>query len=372
MHIFPIVASLVPFALASIPFRHAALHSSAIQRRQTNTYPQSFTPSTTTTPIPPPASTPTSQTASTPTPRLIGLNIVNQSPTGGWKTPADWDKAFTNVVNNPNNNAFNQTGPKFNAVRLYSTSEGPNPDNTTAHLSNALPMARKHNLQIHAGVWSGGDTHTARFATELAALDAALASFGCANIAAVSVGSEDLYRNESTAVTGMAREPLVDVMLLVDQVQRVMEVLDRHGCCDVRVTHADTFGEWLRVDVTEPLVRQVDFVTVNVFPYWEGVAVEDAGAVFWQHLGDVRAMAARYGKEVWVGESGWPVSGDDRGAASPGTSQLQRYWSDVGCALFDHQDLNAFWYAEWDEGSAPPSFGLLDTEGHPVIDLVCP
>jgi exo-beta-1,3-glucanase (GH17 family) len=233
-------------------------------------------------------------------PHYNGLNVVNQSPDnpGKFKNATEWLNAFGNIKALPGN---------WSAIRLYSTTDGDDTDPLQRHLELALPAAKEHDLYIHAGVWSGGDDNTRRFQIEKVALDRALQINGCGNIIAISVGNEDLYMNRSKEETGMVRVPLMSVNLLIDQVNEISALLDSHGCCHVPVTHTDTYGDWTKPEAVA-LVQAVDFLTVNIFPYWGGVSIDNANATLWEQMDITRDYAAKFGKEVWLGENGWPYN----------------------------------------------------------------
>ena len=74
----------------------------------------------------------------------------------------------------------------------------------------------------------------------------------------------------------------------------------------VPVTYADVWEFWLRYREMAP---DVDFITVHMLPYWEDVPprAEEAAA----HVDNIRMQvaAAFPGKEILIGEAGWPSQG---------------------------------------------------------------
>ena len=89
------------------------------------------------------------------------------------------------------------------------------------------------------------------------------------------------------------------------------EVRQRSG---LPVTYADVWEFWLRAPELAPAV---DFVTIHILPYWEDEPVTAADAV--QHVREVRKKVADSfaGKEIWIGEVGWPSEGRMRDGALP-------------------------------------------------------
>lgn len=127
---------------------------------------------------------------------------------------------------------------------MYSTTDGP-----VTHLLNAMPAARRHNLSILVGVWSSGD---GRFEVEKQALEDVIRRHDCDNIAAISVGNEDL--NQVNLVNASASDAEKDsqkqgiAMALVDQISEIRNMTRSLGCCNVPVTHTDTWDEFTNIE----------------------------------------------------------------------------------------------------------------------------
>ncbi len=80
------------------------------------------------------------------------------------------------------------------------------------------------------------------------------------------------------------------------------------------MTYADVWEFWLKAP---EIASSVDFVTIHILPYWEDdpVAAKDAVA----HVREIRAkLKAKFaGKEILIGEVGWPSEGRMRAGALP-------------------------------------------------------
>jgi glucan 1,3-beta-glucosidase len=89
----------------------------------------------------------------------------------------------------------------------------------------------------------------------------------------------------------------------------------------VPVTYADVWEFWVR---NPALADVADFVTIHILPYWEDfpIAAENAAA----HVDAIRrrVAAAFPGKEVLIGEVGWPSAGRMREGALPSPSNQAR------------------------------------------------
>jgi glucan 1,3-beta-glucosidase len=82
----------------------------------------------------------------------------------------------------------------------------------------------------------------------------------------------------------------------------------------VPVTYADVWEFWLR---NRALAADVDFVTVHILPYWEDFPIPAREAL--PHIDAIRRQvaAAFPGKDILIGEVGWPSAGRMREGAEP-------------------------------------------------------
>jgi len=169
-------------------------------------------------------------------------------------------------------------------VRTYSVDFG---------LDQIAPIAKRHGMKVLQGLWLSNRPELSRKQVETAI---ALANRFPDVIAAVIVGNEVLLRGEMAA-PGLVRT--------------IREVKAR---VPVPVTYADVWEFWLR---HRDVAAAVDFVTIHILPYWEDFPIPARNAA--AHVDAIRArMAAAFpGKEVFVGEFGWPNAGRMREGALP-------------------------------------------------------
>ncbi|KAI8716243.1 Glycoside hydrolase family 17 [Fusarium sp. LHS14.1] len=142
-----------------------------------------------------------------------GFSLGANRPDGACKYTADWKKDFQTIK------GWNKG---FNAVRLYACSDC----NT---LGKAVPAAKATGIKILVGVWATDDAH---FGREKAALLSAIKAHGTDWIAAISVGSEDLYRKDITPQK--LAQQIYDVRGMVRQFNK-----------NLRVGHTDTWTAWV-------------------------------------------------------------------------------------------------------------------------------
>jgi exo-beta-1,3-glucanase (GH17 family) len=178
-----------------------------------------------------------------------------------------------------------------NCVRIYSVDDG---------AAEVLDSARRHGLKVLDGVWlsNKADKNRRQIATTVA-----LAKQYADVISAIIVGNEVLLRGEM---------PVAQLIAAIREVKaQVPEP----------VTYADVWEFWLRY---REVANAVDFITIHMLPYWEDfpIAAEHAAA----HVKEIRDRVAGAfpGKEIMIGELGWPSGGRMREAARPSPSEQAR------------------------------------------------
>ncbi|MHC5012678.1 MAG: glycosyl hydrolase family 17 protein, partial [Planctomycetota bacterium] len=92
------------------------------------------------------------------------------------------------------------------------------------------------------------------------------------------------------------------------------------------------------------LIAELDFLMVNLHPYWAGVPVEDAAE--WTCAAWLEIAQVRYpGLKVIVGETGWPTAGR-RAEANP--ENRRRFLEDFGRLALE-RNVPYFWFEACDE-----------------------
>jgi len=269
---------------------------------------------------------------------IKGFNIGANNEDGSCKTVAQWENAFRKLKNLPHH---------YRQVRLYASSDC----NT---LANAVPAAQKTGTKLLVGVWAQDDAH---YAAEKAALTAAIQQHGHKWILAVSVGSEDLYRNDNPPAR------------LAGQIREVRQMVRKMGV-KKPVMHVDTWTAWVNPANNE-VIKACDVIGMNGFPYWQGSTADQAEEVFFKSLTDTRNAVHSVGgkKAVWVTETSQPTKGADFGASHPSISSARRYFKEVACRLY-RENVPTFWYS-YQDYNASPSFGLFGRNGKPLYKTTC-
>jgi glucan 1,3-beta-glucosidase len=130
----------------------------------------------------------------------------------------------------------------------------------------------------------------------------------------------------------------------------------------VPVTYADVWEYWLRHREIQDVV---DFVTIHILPYWDNVPVRAQDAAADVATIHKRLALAFPGKEVMIGETGWPSMGRMRAGALPSRINQARVISDIlDVAKRDKFRVNlieafdATWKRYW-EGTVGGNWGLF-------------
>lgn len=164
-------------------------------------------------------------------------------------------------------------------------------------------------------------------------------------IIALVVGNETLLRKDITAS---------DLAATIRSVKAQVTV---------PVTYADVWEFWLS---NRELYDAVDFVTVHILPYWENIPIRAEAAA--THVDVIRREIASAfpGKEILIGEIGWPSAGRMRESALPSPVNQARVVSEIlDLARRENFRVNLFeaydesWKREI-EGTVGGSWGLFD------------
>jgi exo-beta-1,3-glucanase (GH17 family) len=218
-------------------------------------------------------------------------------------------------------------------IRTYSVENG---------LDKVPELASRVGLKVILGIWLGRDRlKNARLVDTAVALAHDYPDV----VTSVMVGSEVLLRGEMTA----------------DELRQTIRAAKAR--LKVPVSYADSWDYWLRYP---ELGDDVDFVTVHMLPYWEDVPVraEDAAA----HVEAMRQRVAQAfpGKEVLIGEVGWPSRGRMRDVALPSRINQARFISDMlvrarqgGYRFNLFEAYDEPWKRQW-EGTVGAYWGLFD------------
>jgi exo-beta-1,3-glucanase (GH17 family) len=181
-------------------------------------------------------------------------------------------------------------------VRTYSIENG---------LDQVPELAAKVGLKVIQGIWlsSNRQKNAVQVATGIR-----LAKEFPKTITALVVGNEVLLRGEMTQS---------DLAATIRAVKAQVPV---------PVTYADVWEFWLRY---REIYDAVDFITIHILPYWEDFPVRAKYAAAHVQAIRHRMEVAFPGKEILIGETGWPSMGRMRAAALPSRTNQARVVSEI-------------------------------------------
>lgn len=189
--------------------------------------------------------------------------------------------------------------------------------------------AHEAGLTCMAGAWL--DTDQATNDEEVDRL-IAIGKAGYAEV--LCVGGEVLLRGDLTEAE------------LIEHIRRVKREVP-----GVPVTTND--GWWSLVQHPD-VVAECDFVCANFYPFWGEVEI---GAALQSLEGTYDATVATFpGKEIVIGETGWPSAGDDLGQAEP-TAENQALYLSQFIAWAEARNVRYYFFEAFDEAwkTAEPS-----------------
>ena len=191
-------------------------------------------------------------------------------------------------------------------------------------------------------------------------------------VAGIAVGSEDLYRVSPTGVendSGAGASP----DQLVSYVGQVRTTLKGSCLSSASIGHVDTWTAWVNGS-NSAVISAIDWLGVDAYPYFQNTqanAIDNGQSLFQSALDATRGVAG--GRDVWVTETGWPVSGSTSGSAVPSLQNARTYWKEVACALLGN--TNTWWFTLQDAAPTTPnpSFGIIGSAltETPLYDLSC-
>src|SRR5882757_9761410 len=209
------------------------------------------------------------------------LQCVSYAPFRGAQTPL---VPTTHISSEQIEQDLAQLTKISDCVRTYSIENG---------LDQVPGIAAKVGLKVIQGIWLGSNRLKNQAQISIAVR---LAKDYPGVITALVVGNEVLLRGEMSTT---------DLVAYIRSVKAQVSV---------PVTYADVWEFWLK---NREIYDAVDFVTIHILPYWEDMPVKAKFAA--AHVDSIRKrMAVTFpGKEILIGETGWPSAGRMREGALP-------------------------------------------------------
>ncbi len=232
-----------------------------------------------------------------------------------------------------------------NRIRLYSSTE-----------MDAVPaLARELGMRVTAGAWLNRQKD--HNALEIKAL------------------LESLHENTDIERAIVGNESVLRGDLTVPELIRYLDIVRRRT--KVPISTAEPWHIWLK---HPELADHVDFITVHLLPYWEGVPRQAAVDHVLRRYEQLRRAFPR--KKIVIGEVGWPSNGDRHKSDTPLPDYSTASVTDEAEFIrqflvvarekkLDYYLMEAFdqpWKREG-EGRVGPYWGMFDAERQPKFSL---
>ena len=204
-----------------------------------------------------------------------------------------------------------------------------------------LELAGEREMDVTAGAWLDPDLETNE--REITALIDAARTMR--HVERLMVGNESILRGDLKPD---------EVIAYLDRVRKAVRK---------PVSTAEPWHVWLRYP---ELAKHVDYITVHLLPYHEGVPVEAAVDYAFQRYDELVKAFPR--KKIVVGEIGWPSKGPTLGAAVPSLDNearfIREFLANPRTARIDYFLMEAIdqpWKVDV-EGWAGPYWGMYNAD----------
>jgi glucan 1,3-beta-glucosidase len=203
-------------------------------------------------------------------------------------------------------------------------------------------IARKFGLKVIQGIWLSSNRF--KNLNQISTVVRLTRQYP-ETITGVVVGNEVLLRGEMT---------VNDLAAIIRSVKAQVTV---------PVTYADVWEYWLK---NREIAEAVDFITIHILPYWEDFPIRAKFAA--AHVDSIRQQIAVAfpGKEILIGETGWPSEGRMREGALPSRTNQARVVSEI-LALAKQESFRVNLIEAYDqpwkrqlEGTVGGYWGLFD------------
>jgi exo-beta-1,3-glucanase (GH17 family) len=269
--------------------------------------------------------------------KLYGINYdLRQGP--------DWDPKKCKTEATVKNDLKTLSAITDN-IRTYALSDCP--------IRPVIKAAKAQGLTIWLGMWV--DKEPSAFEKELVELKKLIdEKLIDDNIAGINVGSEALYRKDVTPQEAIANYKAVKAAVTKAELKKPLSITD---ICDSLTTYPE-------------VVKEVDVVTANQFPFWEKTPVDKAAQRFYDRIQPLLQITGE--KPIIITETGWSSMGSNVNASIASQANQAKYLNDF-VLLAEKEKWKYYYFAafdatykkevEDDEDTVEQGFGLFDNKG---------
>jgi len=207
-------------------------------------------------------------------------------------------------------------GKNANNLRLYSLTTCE--ENTKAIMDFAIATRGK----VVLGLLLTGSNK--KIEKEFDMLEELVKEYGDTVISGIAVGNELIYLEGKKAA---------EVIAYIKRAKAIV----KKAKVDIPVSTAESWPFWEYDKQAKKVVKEVDFICMNMSPYWEGIANTANPAAMVHAKAEVLEVLRK--KDVTICGTGWPTMGEvccegrprtlDGSQSSPDTNTLNRFLADL-------------------------------------------
>ena len=238
----------------------------------------------------------------------------------------------------------------------------PSSEEVTADIPTLAAITRY--IRIYsAGGPASAITNAASHAHVCVALGIWLGRNAAANVKEIAAGEHLANTSPNVRSVIVGNEVLLRGDLRPSQLNAVIRHVRSTVRPAVQISMADDYNQWL---AHPRLAQNVDFITVHIYPFWQGVPIDQAIQALTKAYKRVRN--AFPGKQIVIGETGWPSAGKATGDAVPSPDNQARYLQEF-VKWAGQNNVTYFYFDAFDESwkrgerGVGTNWGLYDEAG---------
>lgn len=243
----------------------------------------------------------------------------------------------------------------FSLIRVYDSGE---------NSEMVLKVIRENDLRIHVmlGIWLHAElsNHLTCAWLKEPIPDATLQQNKQLNLAEIKRGIDlaNQYKDIVVAVN-VGNEALVDwndhkvsVDTIISYVRRVKKEIEQE------VTVADNYKWWAQSG--EALAREVDFISIHVYPVWEEKDIHEGLAYSIENINEVRQALPE--SRIIISEAGWPTVASEFEHLASEENQ-KKYYTEM-TAWAEENKMTIFFFEAFDEDWKGNPTNMMGAEKH--------
>lgn len=238
--------------------------------------------------------------------------------------------------------------------RLYHTSNAIRTYAATGINSQIPALANAQGLPVFAGAWLDydPDKNEGSLASDDAEIQALINLANTTNLEGVIVGNEYYLRHRTEN----------NINYLLQRIAQVKAGINNQALPVMTAEIENLMFDWPSdqavvpsriAPVYRPVLDDVDFVLVHIYPFWSGLPIEGAATFTVDRYKAMQALIEQeypgQGKRVIIGEAGWPSAGTPHILVAVSSLEKQRRYLLEFLPLADQYNVEYMYFDAFDE-----------------------